>query len=231
MIDFSKVNYTCTDNGFVICFGTKAIKTYAQNEMVAPSEIMAKAIVDEWQLLENEIDWSKLPLSKHLGAVLDNADSVDKWREELKEFSKSDLLYYFSDSPKELREQQESVWLPILSQFNNELGVELKTTVGVMPIKQNLQDIEKISKKIANYNIFEIFMLRNFAGFLGSFILAYAVFNNWKSFEDIYLSSIVDELWQEKHWGQDLEETERRKKIQEEFTSSYKFFKLISAEN
>lgn len=227
MIDFSKVSYKKEKDGFGIYLGDKELKTPARNKMQAPSERLATEIVAEWKLLEKTIDWSKLPLSKQVNAVIDSADNLDKWQRELVEFFANDLLCYFAQSPKELREKQEQLWLPLIEKLSSDLQIEVKTTTGIIPIKQSDEAIASVSALVSQYDLYDSFVLRNLTGFLSSFILAYGVFKGFISAQEAFSLSIVDEEWQEQHWGKDMEASARQQKVFEEFILAHKFLELL----
>ncbi len=226
MIKFSDVNYEDTISGFLIKLGERAMKTPAGNEMIAKSEKLAEAIVKEWHQLEKTIDWKKLPLSNHLNAVIDNTESLVKWREDTAAFAKNDLVCYFASTPKELKDVQEAKWLPLVERINKELGIALKTTNGIVPINQDNDTLNKVAANVEKLNLNDIFIMRSFAGFLGSFVLAYGIFNNWISDDEAFSLSVIDEEWQEAHWGQDKEAYDNRQKILKEFKDVYSYYKL-----
>ncbi len=227
MLDFKTTSYEKADGGYAILLAGKPLKTPKGGAMIAPTEKLAITIAGEWQKLSSKIDWSKLPMSRQLNAALDNMHSVAKWQDELVEFLKNDLLLYFASSPKELKERQENGWLPLLEKFNSEFGVELKTTTGISPIKQSEKDISNVSEFSVNLGYFDTFIMRNFSGFLGSFILAYATHSGWIDAKTAYELSTIDEAWQEEHWGQDAQEAKRREKILQEFNEGFEFYNLM----
>ncbi len=227
MMDFSKVNYKKSDDGFAICFGEKEIKTPVRNTLCAPCEKMAVAITKEWHSLTDKVDWTKLPMSSHLGAVLDSAECLEEWKEDIVSFASSDLLCYLATGPKELKEQQEQKWLPLIERVNKDLGINLQITYGISPIKQPQETLDTIAKALEKYDLYEIFIMRSWITYLNSFVLVYALLNEWISTEEAFEMHLIDEEWQEHHWGKDKDVIKVRDNVYKEFMHCYNFYTLL----
>ena len=112
---YEKVAAVKADGGWGVALDGRAVKTPARRDLVVPHEILAEAIVAEWQAQEGEIDPLAMGLTRLANTALDRtAANRLQVIDEVAGYGKSDLLCYHAADPVELVALQLQHWQPIL---------------------------------------------------------------------------------------------------------------------
>jgi chaperone required for assembly of F1-ATPase len=126
----------------------------------------------------------------------------------LLEFAQTDLLFFWGEK-KDLYLRQEKEWMPILEWASGELHVEIaKTDCLDVPDNSALNNPLKCAfnhmtdKELAAFYVAALNMR--------SVLLAMALVKGRIDAEEAYRLSYLEELWQNEHWGQDLEAEAKR---------------------
>lgn len=213
------------DGAFAIELDSRPVKTPAKAALRVPTAQMAEAIAEEWRAVEEKIDPEAMPFTRSANAAIDKVSvQFDEVASMLAAYGGSDLLCYRADSPAGLVERQVKGWDPLLDWAKATHGVKLKTTVGIMPITQEPDDLAALSKPLFNATHFELTALHDLIALSGSLVLGLAVAEDHLSAEQAWSLSRIDEDWQSEQWGADEEACQHAEIKLQAFKHAANFF-------
>jgi chaperone required for assembly of F1-ATPase len=218
--------------GFAILLDGRPVRTPKKLPLVVPTERLADAIVAEWQAQGEHIDPATMPLSKLAITTIDGvaAHAADVAADIVK-FAGSDLLSYRAEAPAELTVNQSHAWDPILHWAETELGAHFDAGVGVMPVAQRRQALDKIAGVVKQFAPFELAALHVMTTLTGSALLALAHAKGRLSAAEAWAAAHVDEDWQISQWGEDAEAAIRRARRWAEMLAASRFLGLLTKAN
>lgn len=219
--------FTAAD-GFQIHLDDRPVRTRRRNTLNVSSKALAEAIVMEWAEQGDEIGRVTMPLTALSSISCDAASSDnDKWRDAIIEYLKSDLLCYRADAPAVLAARQNDVWNPYLDWFAARFGAPLKTTAGVVATEQPECAVASVRDHLGQLSTEIIFAVHQATHILGSAVLAVALSQEWKSADELFAASRVDEDFQAEKWGVDSEAKDRAALIRQQLYQIEKFLALL----
>ena len=119
------------------------------------------------------------------------------------------------------------VFSPIIFLIEKYIGTKVHVFVGVLPNKQHATVHDRLNNLINQFDIFEISVLHRITNITGSIFLSLCVLKKDISKNEIFELSFLDELWQEKNWGFDEENSQKRKVISIELNRSINFLDCL----
>lgn len=214
-------------DGFTVRLDGRALKTPAKASLVVPTKDMAEAIAEEWRAQDGEVDPTSMPVTRSANAAIDkvavqHAEVADM----LAEYGGSDLLCYRATSPEELIARQANAWDPLLRWAEQEFGAKLEPVSGIMHQPQDQDALERLSSAVHALDNFELAAFHDLVSISGSLVLGFAAARNYRSPEEIWALSRIDETWQEEQWGVDEEAEEQAKVKFQAFLNADRFFKM-----
>ncbi len=215
-------------DGYSIRLDGRPVKTPGKRPLALPSQALAQAVADEWGAQKTHIDPEAMPLTKMANTAIDAVTGMEgEVAADMAAFAGSDLLCYRAGHPLELVERQQAGWEPILKWASKSLGINLKTTVGVMPITQEAAALEEANRQAARFDALHLTPLHVMTTLTGSMILALAHAHGGLDAKQVWDLANVDEDWQWSVWGSDEEATERRAKRWIEMDAASRFLGLL----
>lgn len=217
-------------NSYAIELDGRTIKTPKRTALGVPTEALAIAIASEWNALADEIDPEKLPLTKIANTAIDGVKGREREvHDDIVRYIGNDLLFYRADSPEQLVSRQAAAWDPILDWIADTFGVEFKTTVGIMPIEQNLLNVAKAASALSDETAMSLAPLHVMTTLTGSALLTIAHLKGRLTPDQVWHATHIDEDWQIEHWGNDDEAIERRARRRAELQSAADFLAMLSS--
>ena len=122
-------------------------------------------------------------------------------------YGKAELLVHRAEAPPELVTRQAERWDPVLDWARCELGAELQVAAGVTPVDQPPEALEVLEAAVGEEDPFALAALWDMVALSGSLVLGLAVLRGHLAATAAWELSVLDEAWQEEHWGQDEEAT------------------------
>ena len=224
---WSEVSVAETGNNFTILLDGKPVKTPQKSDLEVPTRAFADAMANEWRALDNKIDPEKLPLTKLANASIDKIpDQLDGIISMLAEYATTDLLCYRAEKPEDLMKRQEEAWQPLLDWFENNHGIKLVTSCGVMPIAQTDQVLDICRNLLKKFSNFELAAIYDLIMLSGSFVIGLATAEGHIEHGHAWDISRIDEEWQISEWGEDEEAASMETKKRNSFLDAEKFFGL-----
>jgi chaperone required for assembly of F1-ATPase len=195
-----------TDAGFAIELDGRRVKTPAKAALLLPTRAMAEAAVAEWAAQDKVVNPMTMPVTRSANAAIDkvriqHAEVADM----LAAYGDADLLCYRAETPPPLVARQCEHWDPALDWAQETFGVRLQTRNGVVHQPQDGDALARLSDPVHRMTEFQLAGFHDLVSLSGSLILGFAAAMNWKTAEDIWMISRLDELWQEQQWGPDEE--------------------------
>ena len=142
----------------------------------------------------------------------------------LTEFAQTDVLLFWH--PKaEINAAQQHQWQPILDKINADLNSVFKPSVALDVLPQNQTSAQIFAQKIAALPPAKLTALYIAALNLKSPLLAYAMVQKIISADDAFTSAFLEELQQNKSWGEDAEAVQKRARIKAEIKQIEEYIK------
>lgn len=215
-------------DGFSIRLDGRPVKTPGKRALALPTQALAQAIADEWAAQKTHIDPEAMPLTKMANTAIDAVTGMEgEVAADMAAFAGSDLLCYRAGHPVELIERQQAGWDPILAWAGKTLGIDLQTTVGIMPIGQEGAALEEANRQATSFDALHLTPLHVITTLTGSLILALAHAHGRLDAHEAWALANIDEDWQWSVWGKDEEATERRAKRWVEMEAASRFLALL----
>ncbi|KIC15262.1 MULTISPECIES: ATP12 family chaperone protein [unclassified Leisingera] len=211
--------------GFEVELDGRRVKTPAKAPLMVPTREMAEAIAAEWDAQTESVNPNSMPCTRSANAAIDKVTHQhSEVAAMLAEYGDSDLLCYRADSPVELAARQAAEWDPVLDWAEAELGVRLLPRTGVLHQPQEPAALAVLAEKTRAMTPFQLAAFHDLVGISGSLILGFAAASGWRSAEEIWLLSRLDERWQEEQWGEDEEAQAAAEVKRQEFLHAKRFF-------
>ena len=192
------------DGGIQIELDGKPVKTPAKAALALPTPELADVVAQEWRAQVGTIDPGSMPYTRMANVAIDKvAFRMPQVRAHVLEYAQTDLLCYRAAGPSALVDRQADVWDPLLGWFAGRTGAALATGVGVMPVAQDVQALEKIAKTIDGFDPFQLAAFSEMVSLGGSFVIALGVAERHITAPQGWAASRIDEDFQTEQWGYD----------------------------
>jgi chaperone required for assembly of F1-ATPase len=208
----------------------RPVRTPARRELVAPSRVLAEALAAEWDAQGERIDPAAMPLTRLVNSALDGVTGREaEVRAEIAKYAASDLLCYRAEAPGELVRRQAEAWDPVLEWARAELGVQLATGQGIVPVSQPQAAIAAIAGLLADLDALALTAHHVMTTLTGSAVLALAHARGRLTAEEAWTAAHIDEDWQIGQWGEDAEAKARRARRWAEMQAASRLLALLAA--
>ncbi len=194
------------DGGFTVELDGRRVKTPAKAALNLPTRAMAEEVAAEWEAQEKVVDPTSMPFTRSANASIDkvhhqHAEVADM----LADYGDSDLLCYRATHPQELQQRQAEQWDPALDWAAETLSARLLPVAGVLHQPQPKVALTSLRLRVHGFNDFQLAAFHDLVSLSGSLILGFAATQNWRTAEEIWQISRLDEVWQIEQWGHDDE--------------------------
>ncbi|MCD9149858.1 ATP12 family chaperone protein [Pseudophaeobacter flagellatus] len=203
---WKQADVTEAEDGFGVALDGRVVKTPAKAALMVPSRVMAEAIAAEWDAQSEAINPESMPFTRSANAAIDKvANQHGEVADMLAEYGDSDLLCYRADSPQELVQRQAAEWDPALDWAEQALGVRLETRIGLLHRRQDTAAMRSLRHAVHGLSPFQLAAFHDLVSMSGSLVLGFAAAQDWRTADDIWRISRLDEAWQAEQWGRDEE--------------------------
>lgn len=220
-----------TDAGYSVLLDGRPIKTPAKRTLSVPTRRAAELLAEEWQAQKQEIDPTRMPLTRLVNTALDGIEAqLDAVFEDIVKFAGTDLVCYRAGEPPSLVAMQAEHWDPVLYWAAEGFGARFILAEGVMYREQPEPAIQAYAEALGKYrSALELAILHTMTTLTGSALLALAFAEGRLSAEDTWRAAHVDEDWNILQWGGDAEAEARRQARWVEMTAAAELFEAISS--
>ncbi len=222
------------EGGFAVMLDGRPVLTPAKARLALPTLAAAQEVAAEWQAQQEEIDPTRMPLTRILNAALDGvAAAMDAVAEEIVKYAGSDLVCYRAEGPESLVRAQAEAWDPILAFAETNMGARFVCGEGVMHVAQPAAALAAVRAAIdraiavgAGAPI-ALACLNVMTTLTGSALIALARVGGALSLEAAWAAAHVDEDFQMRLWGADAEAMVKRAQRFAEMAAADRLWQLL----
>ncbi len=215
------------DGGHTVELDGRRVKTPAKAALVLPTQAMAQAVAAEWDAQEKEVDPTTMPFTRSANAAIDKVrHQHGEVADMLADYGDSDLLCYRATHPEALQNRQAEAWDPALDWAAEALGARLIPLAGVVHQPQAGEALQALRGHVHALSAFQLAAFHDLVSLSGSLILGFATALDWRSPDEIWRISRLDELWQIEQWGEDDEAQAVARTKEAAFLHAKRFYDL-----
>jgi chaperone required for assembly of F1-ATPase len=216
-------------SGYGIALDGRAVKTPAGRPLGLPSRALAEAIAQEWRDQGDTVIPHTMPLTRLATTATDitSARRSDVVAETLG-YAETDLLCYRADYPPELAARQQAVWQPLVDWATLRFDAPLAVTAGIVPTHQSRDTIRAFAAAVEALDAITLTALHAATQSCGSLVLGLALVEGRLEAASAFAASQLDETFQIEQWGEDSEQTERRRAIREDIEATERLLRLLA---
>ena len=122
-------------------------------------------------------------------------------------YAETDLLCHRAEAPKELAEQQNKGWDPVLTWAAETYSAPLAVVAGILPAVHSEKSLSTYASIVKGFRPFSLTALHDLITLSGSLLLGLGVANGKIDPNAAWRLSRIDEDWQISQWGEDEEAT------------------------
>jgi chaperone required for assembly of F1-ATPase len=214
--------------GYAIALDGKPIKTPGKRDLLVPSEALATAIAEEWNTQDTEVQTMTMPLTRLATTTVDRvATQRDAIVRQTANYAATDLVCYRAVHPPALTARQHAVWQPLIDWAVLRYDAPLAVTSGVIPKSQSADSLRAFAAAAAEHDDFALTALHVATAACGSLIIALALIEGHLDAEGAFAASQLDESFQIEAWGEDAEQTARRRALAGDIQAAARFISLL----
>lgn len=191
-------------DGYEIQLDGKTIKTPLGQNMSAPTQALADAIVVEWSQQEEKVKPETMPLTQMLTTTIDKIRDRDAITESVMRYLDTDLVCYWTKEPEELAKLQKEKWGRWVKWFDEHFEVPLDTTKKIDAITQDPEAHKRVWNYIEALDDYYFTILHVMTSLSGSLVLALAFSEGDITPEEIFEMSYLEELYRGDIYNEDV---------------------------
>jgi len=213
--------------GFTVVLDGRPIKTPAKEAFIVPTLELAKAVAEEWDAQNDEIDPSTMPCMQFSATAIDRVTTQrDAVIDEITAYGGTDLVCYRASYPEPLVKKQTEAWDPLLIWLKDRYDLVLQTTTGIAHIEQDPLVLERFRAIIASHSDMKLAAIHTIVSLTGSLVVTLAVLEKHLDGEQAFEVSELDETHVIEEWGEDAEAAMRRKNNKQSLLNAIRFVTL-----
>jgi chaperone required for assembly of F1-ATPase len=225
---YKTAGVAASDGGFRVTLDGKPVRTPAKLPLVVPSRRLAEGIAEEWLAQGETVDLRSLKLTRLASIAL---DLVEPRRgaviAEVAKYAMTDLVCYRAESPPELAQRQHAAWQPLVDWATLRFDAPLAITSGILPATQPVATLTALTAAIAAYDTFRLAALHFATAACGSLIVALALVEGQLDAAAAFDVAELEQSFQIERWGEDPEQTRRRRELREDIAMAGQFVRLL----
>lgn len=230
---YNLVSTRKVDDGFAIQLDGKSVKTPLGQDLVAPTESLADAIVQEWVAQEEKVKPETMPLTQLLTTAIDKIRDREKITESVMRYLDTDLVCYWANEPEVLAKRQKEIWGRWVKWFDEHFEVPLYHTTKIDAIKQDEEAHKRVWNYIEALDDYYFTVLHVMTSLSGSVVLALAFSEGEIEPEDIFEASYLEELYRgeiydEQKYGAAPNDEAEREAFKKDAQAAQKFLELAN---
>lgn len=218
------------DAGFAVGLDGRLAKTPAKRDLVVPALALATAIAAEWNAQEAELRPAAMLLTRLANSAIDrDASRRAAVVRETANYAATDLVCYRTADQPALAARQQAIWQPLVDWAVLRYDAPLRVTAGVIPARQPEASLQAFAAAVAARDDFALTALQAVTMACGSLVIALALVEGRLDAAAAFAASQLDESFQIEAWGEDAEQTRRRRALAAEIGAAARFLSLLHA--
>ena len=203
---WTAADVTRESDGWGVSLDGRPLRTPARAPLEVPSEALARAIADEWNGVEGEVDPRDMPLTGLANAAIDRvAPDTAGVRGRPGALRRGRPRLLSRGRAAGARRAPVESWDPLLDWARRRFDVDFATTCGVIHVPQPPATVDRLGHAVAALDPFRLAGLSPLVTIGGSLVAALAVIEKAITPEEAWEAVSVDERWQLEQWGADAE--------------------------
>lgn len=216
------------DDEYTVVLDDRPVRTPERAVLAVPTPPLARAIADEWERQDEQVDPRAMPLMRLAATAIDRVSAQrDAVVEAVAGYAETDLVCYRAETPAELAQRQAATWQPLLDWLAATHSVELRITVGIMPRPQDETALDRIRTLVAAHDDFSLSAVQSATATAGSVVLALALAEGRMDAEEAAMAAHLEELYQAELWGDDREARSLREARAADLAAAERFLELL----
>jgi len=215
--------------GFVIRLDGKPMRLPSGETLLIDQRPLAEAIAGEWRSppIGAEVIPTLLPLTQLAAtARFRIAPAPAETAASIAAYARSDLLCYRAEAPPDLVQRQAAAWQPWLDWAARRYDAMLVVTQGIGLMDQSPQALAALACATAEQDAHGLAALGVMVPIMGSLVLGLAVIEGVLEADAAYQLSVLDEVFQEEHWGRDPDAAAGRDRAAAEVRMAARYIRL-----
>lgn len=227
---YREVAIAPTEGGWRVLLDGRPIKTQAGQPQVAPSALLAEALVAEWAAQCEEI----VPAGFVMRDLADHAiDVVARDRPAaigaLLRYAETDTLCYRAEPDEALHARQIERWEPLLTAAEARWDIHFERISGVIHHPQPAATLARLEAVLRAQGNFTLAALNTLASLAASLVVGLAALAPEAEAETLWAVANLEEDWQAELWGHDAEAKALRARRLATFGAAMEFARLAQA--
>ncbi|KXS10880.1 ATP12-domain-containing protein [Gonapodya prolifera JEL478] len=195
-----------SDDGWVILLDGRPLKTPTGKQMILPKDrrLLATLVAAEWESVKLLKQYSLVLTSLAARAVDDFADPETRQKviKDLCKYIHTDTICYRQPYPDPLIRLQQRHWDPLIKWLQEEYGIRLHTTEGILSIHQEVQVVDALRQIIDGMDPFELAAFERATLHTKSFVTGLALVKRALTAEEAAAAARVEVQHQIDMWGE-----------------------------
>jgi chaperone required for assembly of F1-ATPase len=222
-----------TGDGYAIQLDGKPVKTPLGQELVAPTKLLAEAIVLEWAAQEEKVKPDTMPLTQILTTAIDKIRDREAITQACMRYLDTDLVCYWAKEPEALAKKQKENWGRWVKWFDEHFEIPLFTTNKIEALKQDPEAHKRVWNYIEALDDYYFTIVHIMTSLSGSLILALAFSEDDITPEEIFDASYLEELYRGELYNEDVHgaapnEEAEREAFKREAAAAREFLELAN---
>jgi chaperone required for assembly of F1-ATPase len=214
--------------GYGLALDGKPVKTSAKRDLTVPTAALAGAIAAEWNAQASDIRPAEMALTQIANTAIDRVGPQRALIvRQIAEYAGTDLVCYRATRPPELSARQQAVWQPLVDWAVPRYDAPLEITAGVIPIAQPAASLQALAAAVGEHDDFTLAAVMVATTACGSLVIALALAEGRIDADEAFAASQLDESFQIEAWGEDPEQTERRRALAHDIAAAAQFLALL----
>jgi len=217
-----------SEDGFRVTLDGKPVRTPAKQPLVVPSRRLAQGIAEEWMAQGETVDLRSLGLTRLASIALDLVQPRrDAVIAEVAKYAATDLVCYRAETPPELVRRQHEAWQPLVDWATLRFDAPLVVTSGILPAEQPAATLTALAAAVAAYDTHRLAALHFATAACGSLVVALALLEGKLGADAAFAVAELEQSFEIERWGEDPEQTRRRRGLQAEIALAEAFVRLL----
>ena len=167
--------------GWQVTLDGRGIRTVKGSQQVAPTETLARLMASEWDVQGEELDPAQFPFRDMADYAIDIvAPDPSAVADKVVTYGDTDTLLYRADPDEPLFARQQEVWEPLVSAFENRLGIELIRVSGIIHKSQSETALGTLRERLAGHDPFTLAPLEAMTSLAASLVVGLSAIDSEK---------------------------------------------------
>ena len=226
---YKDVTVAKLDGGWQVLLDGRGVKTPARAAQILPSEALAEALAGEWRAQGEELDPKTMPMRDLADYAIDQVTGQRKSiAEKLIRYAETDTLAYRASPDEPIFARQQELWEPILCAFEEDHGMQMPRTTGIMGAELSHETGAVLNDKALALDPFLLAALETLTSLAASLSIGWTALSEPEKATSLFDAANLEQDFQAEEWGWDQEATESRASKAASFEMAANFARLVS---